>query len=132
MSSFDLHGFWLFGNDGTRDEEEQEKEHQEELCRLMEQYHAYMDIVKEKSYVLRGTKIGCQYGRDIVSLDMYKDNGVVWGITKFPMATIDDCRTDNIHHFGYCKCPETQYAGRLPMTKASWGGGRRNNRGRGW
>ncbi len=123
MSSFDLHGFWLFGNDGTRDEEEQEKEHQEELCRLMEQYHAYMDIVKEKSYVLRGTKIGCQYGRDIVSLDMYKDNGVVWGITKFPMATIDDCRTDNIHHFGYCKCPETQYAGRLPMTKASWGDG---------
>ena len=59
MSSFDPHGFWLFGNDGTRDEEEQEKEHQEELCRLMEQYHAYMDIVKEKSYVLRGAKIDC-------------------------------------------------------------------------
>lgn len=121
MSTFDLHGFWVFGNDGTRDEAEQEQEHQNELCKLMEQYQAYKDIVKMKSYVLRGSKIGCEYGRDIISLDKYKDNGVVWGMTKFPIATIDDCRTDNIHHFGYCSCPEAQYTGRLPMTKASWG-----------
>lgn len=123
MSIFDPHDFWLFSDDWTKDEEEQEKEHQEELCRLMEQYHAYMGIVRVKSYVLRGAKIGCQYGSEIISLDIYKDNGVVWGMTKYPVATIDDCRKDNIHHFGYCKCPETQYAGRLPMTKGSWGDG---------
>ncbi len=124
MSSFDPHGFWLFGNDGTRDEEEQEKEHQEELCRLMEQYHAYLGILKEKAYVFRGSKIGCQYGtKENVLIDIYKDYGVVWGMTQFPVVTIEDCRPENIHHFGYCKCPETQYAGRLPMTKASWGDG---------
>lgn len=122
MSIFDPLGFWVFGNDGARDEEDQEKEHQEELCRLMEQYHAYMDMVKEKAYVLRGSKIGCQYGtKENVLIDIYKDHGVVWGMTQFPLVTIEDCRPDNIHHFGYCKCPETQYAGRLPMTKGSWG-----------
>lgn len=124
MSIFDPLGFWIFGNDGTRDEEEQEKEHQEEFCRLMEQYHAYLGILKEKAYVFRGSKIGCQYGtKESVLIDIYKDYGVVWGMTQFPVVTIEDCRPENIHHFGYCKCPETQYTDRLPMTKGGWGDG---------
>lgn len=120
MSIFDQHGFWLFGNDGTRDEEEQEKEHQEELCRLMEQYNAYMYVVTTKTYVMRGGIIGCEYGRDLISLDIYKDHGIVGRDSGLPVATIGDCELDNIHHFGYCKCPESQYAGRLPMTQGSW------------
>ncbi len=124
MSIFDPHNSWLFGNDGTRDEEEQEKEHQEELCRLMEQHQEYMGIIEEHKYVLRGSKIGCNCGTDKILLDMNEDHGITWSVDGIPVATCAECLPDNIHHFGSCLCPEKLYAGRLPMTKGMWENGK--------
>lgn len=124
MSIFDKHGYWLFGNDGTMDEELQEEEHQEELCRLMEMYQAYRGSVKKQSYVLRGSVINCQYGTQPVLLDVYEDYGVVWGRFRRPVMTCFDCMPNNIYHFGSCLCPESNYSGRLPMTVASLSDGK--------
>lgn len=123
MSIFDPQGPWVFGNDGTRDEKEQEKEHQEEACRLMEQYQAYIGVIEEQQGVIRGSKLACDFGTDKVLLDMYEDHGVIKADSNDPIATCADCLPDNIHHFGSCLCPEKLYAGRLPMTKGSWGDG---------
>lgn len=119
MSIFDKHGFWLFGNNGTMDEELQEEEHQEELCRLMERYQAYQGVIREQSYVLRGSVIRCQYGTRSVFLDLPEDYGIVQGRFRFPVMTCHDCMPDNIYDFGSCLCPESNYSGRLPMTAAS-------------
>lgn len=123
MSIFDEHGCWLFGNDGTMDEKLQEKEHQEELCRLMEMYQAYQGVIKERTYVLRGSKIACEYGTNTVLLDMHEDHGVTWWRSMFPVATCLDCTPYNINCFGSCLCPEKKYAGRLPMTRGIFGNG---------
>ena len=119
MPNFDTHGFWLFGNDGIKDKEEQEKEHQEELCRLMEQYGAYLGVLEEQKYVLRGSKLACEYGTSEALLDMYYDYGATWSSFQLPIATCADFFPGNIHHFGSCLCPEEQYVGRLPMSKGT-------------
>lgn len=123
MSIFDPLGFWIFGNDGTRDEEEQYKEHQEEVCRLMEQYQAYIGVIEEQQGVIRGSKLACDFGTDKVLLDIYEDHGVIKTDSNAPTATCADCLPDNIHQFGSCLCPEKLYAGRLPMTKGRWDDG---------
>lgn len=127
MSIFDPHNSWLFGNDGTRDEKEQEKEHQDTLCSLIKQHQEYMGIIEEHKYVLRGSKIGCNYGTDKILLDMNEDYGITWSVDGaedgMPVATCAECHPDNIHHFGSCLCPETQYVKRLPRTKGMWDNG---------
>lgn len=119
--SFDPHGPFLFVTneiDMSEEEAKQEEERiQEQLCELMYLQQQYHGIIKEQRYVLRDSKLCCQYGTRYARLDCIEDNGVLK--RRFPVLTVFDCTTENIHSFGSCLCPEANYVGRLPMTVAS-------------
>ena len=117
MSIFDKYENFIYLNDGTlskEEEEEEEKKRQEQLCELMYEYQQYKGIIKQQQYVLRGSKLQCQYGTRRVLLDCLEDYGICK--SGFPFLTTQDCKIENIHNFGSCLCPEKNYLGRLPMT----------------
>lgn len=119
MSIFDRYGNFVYLNDGSlnsEEEAEEEKKRQEQLCELMSMYQRYRGIVEEAQYVSRGSKLRCQYGTEFVGLDCLEDYGIYKGM--WPLLTTLDCRPENIHNFGSCLCPETNYRNRLPMTVA--------------
>ena len=121
MSIFEPRGPFLFYTDEvekSKDEAQQEEEKiQEQLCELMYMQQQYHGIIKEQRYALRDSKLRCQYGTRYARLDCIEDNGILKH--RFPVFTICDCTTENIHGFGSCLCPEANYRGRLPMTVAS-------------
>lgn len=90
-----------------------EEEYQAELCEAMCRYQAYHDVPNQNQYVLRGSKIKCKYGTKISLLDCAMDHGVLKG--RLPVMTVKDYGKENIYNFGSCLCPESLYAGRLPM-----------------
>ena len=90
-----------------------EEEYQAELCEAMYRYQVYHDIPNQNQYVLRGSKIKCKYGTKISLIDCVMDHGVLKG--RLPVMTVKDCGKENIYNFGSCLCPESLYAGRLPM-----------------
>lgn len=117
MSIFDKYENFIYLNDGTlskEEEEEEEKKRQEQLCELMYEYQQYKGIIKQQQYVLRGSKLQCQYGTRRVLLDCLEDYGICK--SGLPFLTTQDCKIENIHNFGSCLCPEENYLGRLPMT----------------
>ena len=85
-----------------------------ELLELMCRYQRYHSIVEEQAYVIRGSVLSCEYGTREVRIDCTEDHGVYVG--NAPLMTCGDCQHTNIHEFGSCRCPESNYAGRLPMT----------------
>lgn len=85
-----------------------------ELLELMCRYQRYHDIVEEQAYVIRGSVLSCEYGTKEVRIDCVEDHGVYVGTA--PLMTCGDCQHTNIHEFGSCMCPESNYVGRLPMT----------------
>ena len=84
-----------------------------ELLELMCRYQRYHSIVEEQAYVIRGSVLSCEYGTKEVRIDCTEDHGVYVGTA--PLMTCGDCQHTNIHEFGSCMCPESNYAGRLPM-----------------
>lgn len=118
MSIFVTYGPFMFGESGkdmSEEEAQQEKERiQEQLCELMYMRQQYHDIIKEQRYALRDSKLCCQYGTSYARLDCISDYGILWH--RKPVLTVVNCTTENIHGFGSCRCPEENYAGRLPMT----------------
>ena len=121
MSIFENYGPFLFPSDEKDKSEEEAKQEeeriQEQLCELMYMQQQYHGIIKEQRYVLRDSKLCCQYGTRYARLDCIEDNGILK--RRFPVLTVFDCTTENIHSFGSCLCPEANYAGRLPMAVAS-------------
>jgi hypothetical protein len=117
MAMFDSIGDFMFPNDGNlsdKEEQREEKRHQEQSLEMMYMYQLYYGAIEENKYALRGSVLSCQYGTKYAKLDCLKDHGVYKG--KNPVLAITDCAESNIHNFGSCLCPESNYAGRLPMT----------------
>ena len=80
----------------------------------MYRHQLYHEIIQKQKYALRGSTLECSYGTSYSLLDLVQDHGIYkW---KLPvLTTIDSCKS-NICDFGACLCPESNYAGRLPMT----------------
>lgn len=117
LKSYDRYGFFLFPVNmklSVEEKKREEKRYQEQLCELMYMYQTYHNFVQIKQYVLRGSKITCQYGTKPAVLDSLIDHGIYRG--TMPVMTCMDCRRWNIHNFGSCMCPESHYMNRLPMT----------------
>jgi hypothetical protein len=117
MAMFDIIGNFVFPNGGNlsnKEKQQEEKKHQEQSLEMMYMYQLYYGAIEENKYALRGSVLSCQYGTKYAKLDCLKDHGVYKG--KNPVMAITDCAESNIHNFGSCLCPESNYAGRLPMT----------------
>lgn len=91
-----------------------EKKNHHKLCEMMEMYQAYHDSAQVLQYVLRGTKLSCTYGTKLAVMDTIEDNGIYKG--RMPVMLCKDCKEDNLHNFGFCRCPESRYINKLPMT----------------
>ena len=115
---FDRQGLFLFcanPNSSPKERALEEQKHQEDLLELMAMYQAYHNLVQEKLYAIRGSKLMCLYGTKPALLDTLEDHGVYVG--NMPVMACNDCRQANIHNFGSCMCPESMYEKRgLPMT----------------
>jgi|GEM_PF-2497505 len=122
MSTFDTIGFFVFGNseDGSISAKIQEEQHQEKYTEMMYMHQLYNGIIEKQQYTLRGSKLSCSYGTDYSLLDTVQDHGIYKG--NLPVLTTIDCGKSNICDFGSCLCPESNYAGRLPMTVGSKNG----------
>ena len=122
MSTFDTIGFFVFGNseDGSISAKVQEEQHQEKYTEMMYMHQLYNGIIQKQQYTLRGSKLSCSYGTDYSLLDTVQDHGIYKG--NLPVLTTIDCSKSNICDFGSCLCPESNYAGRLPMTVGSKNG----------
>lgn len=81
---------------------------------LMYKNQLYHEVLQENRYVLLGSVLSCQYGTKYARMDIIEDYGVYKG--NLPVMTCIDCKNDNIHNFGSCMCPESNYKGRLPMS----------------
>ena len=86
---------------------------QDYLCELMNVYQSYHDFVLTQQYVVRGSILKCHFGTKPALLDTIWDHGVY--MDDIPVMTCKDCRSENIHNFGSCMCPEKMYEHRLPM-----------------
>lgn len=91
---------------------------EDELVEAMFIYQRYRGIVEEQAYVTRGSVLSCEFGTNPVYMDCIEDHGVYVG--SDPLMTCGDCQQSNVHEFGSCMCPETNYAGRLPMSPECW------------
>ena len=91
---------------------------EDELVEAMFIYQRYRGIVEEQAYVTRGSVLSCEFGTKPVYMDCIEDHGVYVG--SDPLMTCGDCLPSNIHEFGSCMCPESNYAGRLPMLPGCW------------
>jgi len=95
-------------------------EQQERSLELMYMHQQYHGIIEKQQYTLRGSKLSCSYGTEYSLLDTSQDHGIYKG--NLPVLTTIDCSKSNICGFGSCLCPESNYAGRLPMTVGSKNG----------
>jgi len=107
-------GDFIWDRNEARDWEEEIKEQQEQHLELMYMHQLYHGIIKKQQYTLRGSKLSCSYGTDYSLLDTALDHGIYKG--KLSVLTTIDCGKSNICGFGSCLCPESNYAGHLPMT----------------
>lgn len=92
-----------------------------ELLGVMYMYQRYRGIVEEQAYVTRGSVLSCEFGTNPVYMDCIEDHGVYVG--SDPLMTCEDCLQSNVHEFGSCMCPETNYTGRLQMPPECWADG---------
>ena len=116
---FDRYFNSIFSQDDTltlKKQQGEDSKNRGQAVELMYKYQQYHNIIKEKRYVLRGSKLCCQYGTKPAQLDCIGDNGIM--MVGHPVLTTISCTTENIHDFGACLCPEENYRGRLPMTIA--------------
>ena len=120
MSTFNTIGDFVWASNDTRDWQEEEMEQQERSLELMYMHQQYHGIIEKQQYTLRGSKLSCSYGTDYSLLDTVQDHGIYKG--ELPVLTTIDCGKSNICDFGSCLCPESNYAGRLPMTVGSKNG----------
>ena len=80
----------------------------------MYMHQQYNGIIIKQNYVPRESKLSCSFGSNYSLLDIGQDHGIYKG--NLPLMTTIDSGKNNIYHFGSCLCPESNYAGRLPMT----------------
>ena len=120
MSTFNTIGDFVWASNDTRDWQEEEMEQQERSLELMYMHQQYHGIIEKQQYTLRGSKLSCSYGTEYSLLDTSQDHGIYKG--NLPVLTTIDCSKSNICGFGSCLCPESNYAGRLPMTVGSKNG----------
>jgi len=107
-------GDFIWDRNEARDWEEEIEEQQEQHLELMYMHQLYHGIIKKQQYTLRGSKRSCLYGTDYSLLDTALDHGIYKG--NLSVLTTIDCGKSNICGFGSCLCPESNYAGHLPMT----------------
>jgi len=108
-------GDFIWASDIAKDRKEKEKDQQEQFLYLMYEHQLYHKIIQEQKYALRGSTLGCSYGTSYSLLDLIQDHGIYKG--NLPVLTTIDSGKSNICDFGACLCPESNYAGRLPMTE---------------
>lgn len=110
MSTVNAIGNFVWASDSNKNQ----KERQEQYLELMYMHQQYNGIIIKQNYVPRESKLSCSFGSNYSLLDIGQDHGIYKG--NLPLMTTIDSGKNNIYHFGSCLCPESNYAGRLPMT----------------
>lgn len=110
MSTVNAIGNFVWASDSNKNQ----KERQEQYLELMYMHQQYNGIIIKQNYVSRESKLSCSFGSNYSLLDIGQDHGIYKG--NLPLMTAIDSGKNNIYHFGSCLCPESNYAGRLPMT----------------
>ena len=94
-----------------------------EILDMIVMHNAFLRIIKEESYVSRGSMIYCSEGLRAMFLDCSKDHGIYVGAN--PVMACCDCTPYNIHNFGSCRCQGKEYKGQLPKTPDQWNDGQK-------